>query len=100
MTKKESDAPAQEKRKSKAELIWDKIGSVSLDLFSLPNQLVSKHFEVVSSVGDTLYLKSKTSAAFPALDDVLNKDFGGKFEISLNGEGYVSVKEKEAPFTL
>jgi hypothetical protein len=100
MSQKEKDKPVQEKRKSKAEMIWDKVSTVSLELFSLPNQLVSKHFEVVSTSGDTVYLKSKTSAAFPALDEALSRAFPNKFEVTLNGEGYISVKEKEPDFTL
>lgn len=60
-----------------ADRIWNLIKDIPFDIFSLPNQTITKY--VTREIGmekvspDTLYLKLRTTAVKPFLEELLQK---------------------------
>lgn len=78
--------------KSEATKIWEEIKDVQLDLFGLPDQTVQKNCTPVPVEDSKLYLLIPVSAAYPALDVALSKNF----TIEMVGKWYtVSRKVKD-----
>lgn len=70
--------PLPAKNKSAADVIWEEVKNVKLELFSLPDQTVTKYFEPKMVDPNKLYLVFRppvTSAAFPALEEALRQRF-------------------------
>ena len=59
------------KEKTKADLLWDKIKGVQLELFGLPGQTVQKHTQRFSVLPDRVHLKIAKTAVLPALEIAL-----------------------------
>lgn len=60
------------KEKTKADLLWDKIRGIQLELFGLPGQTVEKHTKRFSVLPDRLHLKIAKTAVLPALETALD----------------------------
>ena len=60
---------------------------MTLNIYALPNQKVSNHVTVLEVPGDELYLKLKSTAVLPALEESL----GSKYEVELS-EKYTIVR--------
>lgn len=59
---------------TQAQLIWQKIKDIDLELFALGDQTVEVHSDPVTSLSNTeLYLLLKTAAALPQLEAKLPK---------------------------
>jgi hypothetical protein len=58
-----------------AQQIWEEIKNKKLDLFALPNQLVSQYCETVEVEPSKLYLKLKMQSVLPALEKALGENF-------------------------
>ena len=54
--------------------LWQQVKGLDLNLFSLPDQLVSKYFHPLFVEADKVYLTTTVSAAVAALEEVLPKD--------------------------
>ena len=86
-------------QKTAAQKLWEKIGSLPIDLFALPNQTVKDHVKREEKFDkvypDALYLELKTAAVLPALEETLfTKASIGKdetFELTQQGK-YTIVK--------
>lgn len=61
----------------KAAQIWDKIRNAPIEIYALPNQVVSNHVtreqKLEAAVPDALHLILKSAAVLPALEESLNK---------------------------
>ena len=65
--------------KTEAMKIWDEIKDLTLDLYSLPNQIVSSYFTPFMIEPSRLYLTMKASAALAALEEEL----AGRFTVEM-----------------
>ncbi len=54
-----------------SDVTWDKLKNLKLDIYALPNQKLEMHAERKLVEPDGLYLKLKSSAVLPALEDAL-----------------------------
>ena len=88
MTKKtdgEQMMPVQPKLDS--EKIWDEIKSLPIQMFGLPNQVVSLHCTPVIVEPNNLYLTLRSPAALPSIEVAI----GDNYTVELV-TGYVVVK--------
>jgi hypothetical protein len=69
----DSKKAATKPEETKADKIWNKIKDAQLEIFALPNQTVSMHVKRVNIDPNEVHLILKSSAALPALEDVLRK---------------------------
>lgn len=86
-----------------ADEIWNKIKDRSIDIYALPDQVISGHVKrekaLEKAVPDTLHLILRSAAVYPALEEALGRvrlgtDKGGRqlvFELSQTAK-YVAVK--------
>jgi hypothetical protein len=58
-----------------ADMIWNAIKDKPIDVFALPNQIVSDYFTPVAIEPSRLYLSLSAPAAFPALETALGKSY-------------------------
>ena len=58
-------------QKSLPDIIWDNIKDVKLEIFALPNQLVSNYCTPIKIEPTKLYLTTSASAVLPALETAL-----------------------------
>jgi len=54
-----------------ADLMWNELRSLPIQMYALPNQMVEDHLIRVVGVPNELYLKTKSSAALPALEELI-----------------------------
>lgn len=59
--------------------IWEDIKNLRIDMFTLPNQVVSLHCRPVNVDPSKLYVVIKTSSVLPALESAI----GAKFKVEL-----------------
>ena len=64
---------SKDESKTLSDTIWDKISSVELDLFALPQQTLEKHAKRFKVTDNEVHLKIKTSAVLPALEEAVAK---------------------------
>jgi|SRR5690606_3371423 len=74
---------------TKAAKIWEKIKNAPIEIYALPNQVVSDHVKreqkLEVAVPDSLHLTLKSAAVLPALEESLNRvrlGAGERFEIN------------------
>jgi hypothetical protein len=72
-----------------AQQIWQRLQNIELELFSIPNQFVSKYFQPLFVEHDRLYLTTNVSAALATLELKLPKDL----EMTSYGK-YIIVKTR------
>lgn len=73
--------------------IWNKIKDIDLELFALPDQVVSKNADPVLSISDTeLHLLLKSQAALPQLEEKLDKVVWDRKDPSKKLEAYQKSK--------
>lgn len=84
------------KNTTEADKIWTEISNIPVDIFSLPNQKVSDHVEVLPVPGSALFLKPKTGAVLPALETAL----AGKFTITQNDGKYLVIERVPPKVTI
>jgi len=77
VTIKVSRAPTIKKNEDDtvADMIWNAIKDKPIDVFALPNQIVSDYFKPVEIEPSKLYLSLSAPAAFPALETALGKSY-------------------------
>lgn len=63
------------KEVTEAEKIWQEIQNTQLDMFSLPDQTVSKYCKPIKVEPSKLYVTTSVQAVFPALEFALGKRF-------------------------
>lgn len=79
---------------TEADKIWVEISGLPIDVFALSGQVVENHVTKIDLPGKDLYVKLKSSAVLPALEETLgNSHFtkGKKYAVE-SGEGYVVVR--------
>lgn len=74
MAKKE-ESSQEEKKVTEADKIWSEISNVALEMFSLPDQTVSKYCKPIQVEPSKLYVVSSVQAVVPALETALGKKF-------------------------
>lgn len=88
MTKKQKSHTIQDEKfvsekLSESEKIWKEIKDTKIDMFSLPDQVVSQYCKPVIIEEHKLYLTFTVSSVVAALEQALNKDYdvemGDKF---------------------
>lgn len=62
-----------------SEKIWDEIKDFGINIYALPNQRVQDHVTVLEVPGNELYVKLKSTAVLPALEECL----GTKYSVEL-----------------
>lgn len=60
---------------SVADTVWNKVKSLKVDLFALPDVPVENYVERVDVEPSKLYLKLKVPAVLPLLEERLRKDY-------------------------
>ena len=60
-----------ENKTTQADVIWNAIKGLQLDLYSLPNQFVEGHVKRLNVAPDTVHLKLNASAVLPALEEAI-----------------------------
>ena len=73
MAKEQEKKQEKKQEATKADLIWDAIKGLRINMYSLPNQLVSNHVERVKVSNDQVHLKLKSTSVVASLNDVLPK---------------------------
>jgi hypothetical protein len=58
---------------SKADQLWEKIKDAPIEMFALPGQTVAMHCKRVNIDPNEVHLMLKSTAALPALEEVLRK---------------------------
>lgn len=62
--------------KTDAEKIWDEIKSLPIDMFALPNQVVSDHVNPIPQIDPVkLYATVRSTATLPSLETAVGKRF-------------------------
>jgi hypothetical protein len=62
--------------KTDAEKIWDEIKSLPIDMFALPNQVVSDHVHPIPQIDPAkLYTTVRSTATLPSLEATVGKRF-------------------------
>lgn len=73
-TRKKAESKAEP---TEAQKIWDKICNLPIELYALPNQVVSQHVareeKLERAVPDALHLILKSAAVLPALEESLGR---------------------------
>lgn len=69
--------------------IWNEIKDVKIDIFSLPGQTVKNHCEPLNVDPTKLFVKPKSSAVLPVLEEAI----GSKFSIEL-AKNYLIISRK------
>lgn len=83
-TIKETTVKVEEKiiEESESEKIWNKIKDMPIDIFALPNQTIKMHViresKLEKAFPDSVYIKIKSAAVLPALEETLGKISLGK----------------------
>ena len=85
-----------EVKQTEADLIWNEIKDMSIDIYSLPNQKVEDHVKKLKIPGDQLLLTLNSSAVLPALETTITRR---GFEIE-QGEKFTIVRRVEKPVDL
>lgn len=65
--------------KTDAELIWEEIKDLSIEMFALPGQTVALHCKPFLVEPSKLYLEAKSTATLPSLEVAI----GSKYVVSL-----------------
>lgn len=68
---------SENKTQSIADKIWEEIKDMKIDMFSLPNQVVSNYCRQIAIDPSKLYIIPNASALLPALDTALQ----GKYNV-------------------
>ncbi len=55
-----------------ADLMWEELRNLPIEMFALPNQRVADHLTRVAGVPNELYLKPNSPAALPSFETLLN----------------------------
>ena len=79
-----------DKKVNEADVIWEELRSLSIDMFALPDQMVENHLLRVRGVPNELYLRAKSAAALPALEVVLKGQVTRRVEQTAQGSMNVS----------
>ena len=90
--------------KSAADVLWDEIKGLPIEMFSLPNQRVLDHVKRKGGTEDSVVLSLNSPAALPALETTLNaqKQYRDKVSYAMKAEGeniteaYPKYKMEEA----
>lgn len=91
MTKEEVKETVKEQKKTESEKMWTSIKDVKIDVFSLPNQVVSNHCEPITfSPPGELWLKAKSQAVIRSLEAAIPQL---DFDMSLDGK-YIIARKK------
>lgn len=87
-----------EEKKSIATQIWQEIENVPLEIFGIPNQVVSMHLKPLNlEWGQVLLVIPRSSAVLPSLESTFCNKFlfkEEKFQIELLQNGYLQIKYK------
>lgn len=78
-------------KKTDSDRMWDEVANLKVDVYGLPNQRVQDHVARMNIPSPKLFLKLKSAAVLPALEEA----FGKKFAVELNEGGYVTVSRTE-----
>lgn len=65
-------APVTHFAKTESEKIWDEIKDLPIEMFAIPNQVVSQHCNPFQVEPTRLYLTIRSSATLPSLEASLN----------------------------
>ncbi len=71
-------------KKTKADVIWDQIKDLPVEIYALPDQTLKQHVERLQVTEDQVHLRIKSPAIVPALEESLSKvklARGEKFDI-------------------
>lgn len=85
-----AEKPVQ-KKATEADKIWEEIKDVQLEMFSLPDQTVSKYCKPITVEPTKLYVTNSVQAVYPALENALGK----KFTIELAQKFIVIARKKD-----
>lgn len=83
------------KKKSFANAVWDQIENRTMELFGLPNQLVSQNVTRADITPELLHLQLKSQAVLLPLEEILKTieyEDGKTYEIE-NQTRYIVIKE-------
>jgi len=84
--------------KSEAEVIWEELSNLAIEMYSLPDQKVRDHITKLGAHGDSLIVKPNSPAALPALEAVIQQsDLKGKYQISTADGGFIMINRTPKP---
>lgn len=78
-----------EKKKTEADLIWDKIKDLSVNIYGLKNQTIEKHVFKKNVPGNVLYLKAKSPAIVAHLGEAIGEDYA----VDVTESNYITIKK-------
>jgi len=87
----------KKKKKNFADAVWDQIENQTLELFGLPNQLVSHNVKRAKITPELLHLQLKSQAVLLPLEEILKTieyEEGKTYEIE-HQMRYIVVREVE-----
>lgn len=70
---------------TRADVIWNQIKNIKVDIYALPNQTLEKHVERVKVSDDSVHIKLNSPAILPAMEEAMSKIVmakGERFDIS------------------
>lgn len=85
MDKKNSDKDQEKSTKTESDKIWSEIKNKKIEMFALPNQVVSKYCRPVTIDPSRLYVIPTAASLLPALEIAL----GDKFTIEMADKYFI-----------
>lgn len=64
-----------ETEKTEADKIWDEIKDKKIDMFALPDQIVSQYCDPAIVEPSKLYLRTTASSTLPSLEAAIGKNY-------------------------
>ena len=86
MTKKKVAKKVEAPKPNKADVLWGELRNLPIEMFALPNQRLEDHLIRVNGIPSVLYLRTKSAAALPALEVLLNKQVIIRVERTAEGD--------------
>lgn len=74
--------------KTKADIIWDEIKDIEINIYALNNQTIEDHVVRKSIPGNVVFLHPKS----PAIISILEEAIGDQFVVSVTNGGFITVE--------
>lgn len=84
-----------EMRKTEADLIWNEIKGIKINIYALDNQTVEDHVVRKNIPGSVVFLRPKS----PAVISVLQDTIGDNFVVNIASGGFITI-ERNMPLPI
>jgi hypothetical protein len=86
----ESENKVTVQNRNEADVLWDEIKDLPIQVFALPNQKVSNYLNRVN-IPSVLFVKPTASAVLPALEECL----GNRYSVEVTEKGWIIKRNNQ-----